>query len=120
MNKIQQLFKEYFNSWNITLPETDVSQRKGGRINEAGWNIGYVFGKKNDKEYIEVYATHRMTNDRHFRLYDDGSTGDEELEAVDDGIFYDPKIPGDEERQKKSSDEKTKRVMTDLKKKGIR
>jgi hypothetical protein len=37
-----------------------------------GWHVGYVWGREGGEEYLEVLAQHRMTNDRHFRLFASG------------------------------------------------
>lgn len=65
-------FEESMSTWDITLPPDSVAARELGGIVNNGWTIFYKFGFEGDDEYMDVYASHRMTNDRHMRLYADG------------------------------------------------
>ena len=65
-------FNTQFERWKICLPPEDVAQRKRGRIVKAGWAIWYMFGSDEQGEYLDFYASHRMTNDQHVRIYADG------------------------------------------------
>ena len=58
--------------WNIRLPPENIRERHRGQINAQGWPIWFLFGKDDDGEYLDYYAMHRMTNDRHIRLHADG------------------------------------------------
>ena len=51
--------------------------RRRGKIVEAGWAIWYLFGLDEKGEYLDYYASHRMTSDEHVRIYADG-----EVEAL--------------------------------------
>lgn len=76
-------FARQFGLWEIALPETDVRQRRRGKICQAGWAIWYLFGADDRGEYLDSYASHRMTNDSHQRLYEDGhSEGLEPLSSM--------------------------------------
>jgi hypothetical protein len=79
-------FEREFSAWGIFLPQEDVQQRRRGEIREQGWRIQYVFGSVGGVEFFDYYATHRMTNDRHERIYEDGAT--ESLPALADMIVY--------------------------------
>jgi hypothetical protein len=74
MNPLARLFAAEFEPWNIELPESDVAEKRRGEIRKAGWAIQYQFGSDAGREYLDYYAIHRMTNDRHVRLYADGTT----------------------------------------------
>ena len=74
-----RLFAEYFAHWQITLPPGHVERRERGHVSGSGWSIAYLFGSDERGEYLDFYATHRMTNERHERLYADG--GSESLPA---------------------------------------
>jgi hypothetical protein len=63
-----------FAAWGITLPPEDVRERRRGKIVEAGWAIWYLFGSDEHGEYLDYYASHRMTDDRHVRIREDGET----------------------------------------------
>ena len=81
MNLISDIFAKHFAHWKITLPEDNIKTRQNGYIQHAGWLIQYCFGK-NEKglEYLDYYAAHRMTDDSHRRIYEDGK--EESLPAL--------------------------------------
>ncbi len=54
MEAVKQQFKQYFEHWNIELPEHDLDNRSPGFISKAGWSIRYIFGKDTVKEAIAV------------------------------------------------------------------
>jgi hypothetical protein len=70
---IELRFRDEFAHWDITLPPEHVRERRRGKIVEAGWAIWYLFGEDERGEYLDYYASHRMTNDRHIRIYEDGT-----------------------------------------------
>ncbi len=67
-------FNRSFEIWGIELPEEAVRNQQRGKIVKRGWTIWYLFGGDDAGEYLDYYASHRMTNDRHSRLYADGSS----------------------------------------------
>jgi hypothetical protein len=67
-------FNRRFNHWSIKLPSQDGRVPERGEIMEAGWVIWFLFGDLDGEIYLDYYACHRMTNDRHVRLYADGRT----------------------------------------------
>ena len=67
-------FNRSFEIWGIELPEEAVRNQQRGKIVKRGWAIWYLFGGDDAGEYLDYYASHRMTNDRHARLYADGSS----------------------------------------------
>ncbi len=80
MNRIEREFNRDFANWDICLPSGATASREAGRIVKNGWTVWYAFGSDEGIEYLDYYASHRMTNDRHVRLYADGRT--EGLEAI--------------------------------------
>ncbi len=113
--RIGEAFAAYFKDFDIRLP-ADI-QPSGGLIKQAGWNIRYTLGRDGGRGYLELYAMNRMTNDRHLRIYDDGTV--QTLGIVSQGVTFNPDIPGDRERaerERKTSDE---RLIADLKRKGL-
>jgi hypothetical protein len=102
-------FKAYLLTyWHATLPEADLELGRPGLLNADNWQIRYCFGQKEGRDYMDVYGSHRMTNDRHLRLYEDGEM--EDLEALRMSYGWDPKIPGDEERSKREHIEYNTRI----------
>lgn len=72
MDKIEASFNAKFANWSICLPSKNIAQRKRGKVIKAGWAIWYLFGSDASGEYLDYYASHRMTNDRHIRIHSDG------------------------------------------------
>ena len=70
---IANIFAKHFAHWKIILPEEDIKNRLSGYIQYGGWLIQYCFGKdETGNEYLDYYASHRMTDDSHVRIYEDG------------------------------------------------
>jgi hypothetical protein len=67
---IKAQFDAEFREWKIRLPARDLKARRPGRIFKVGWAIAYVFGRDEQGEYLDYYASHRMTEDDHIRLRD--------------------------------------------------
>jgi len=82
-----------FRLWDIRIPRTNLKYREGGFIHKNGWLLQFCFGEKDGKEYMDIYCDHRMTNDRHFRIYEDGTN--ENLPA-----FYETNIRFSEDKKK--------------------
>lgn len=80
MKNIESKFNGAFEHWGIQLPPDAVEQRERGKIVRAGWVIWYLFGSDEKGEYLDYYASHRMTDDRHVRIYADGQC--EDLPAI--------------------------------------
>ena len=74
METTKSRFDNAFTHWNICLPPEDVASRRRGKICQRGWAIWYLFGEDEGGEFLDYYAAHRMTSDRHRRLYADGTT----------------------------------------------
>jgi hypothetical protein len=55
------------------LPPDHIEERRQGKLVAAGWAIWYLFGEDELGEYLDYYASHRMTNDRHIRIREDGT-----------------------------------------------
>lgn len=74
MDEAKSQFDATFSHWAISLPHDAPAQRKRGKIVEAGWAIWYLFGSDERGEYLDYYASHRMTDDRHVRIYASGES----------------------------------------------
>ena len=72
MGEIEQRFGRTFAHWGLALPPEHVSDRRRGKIVGGGWAIWYLFGEDERGEYLDYYASHRMTDDRHVRLREGG------------------------------------------------
>lgn len=91
MDRIERAFNKAYGHWDICLPPGVATSKQGGRIVKRGWTVWYTFYSDEGTEYLDYYASHRMTNDRHVRLYADGRC--ERLEAMKEGYVVpdDPK-----------------------------
>lgn len=72
MNAIAKGFANRFARWGIRLPEEDHAAARAGHLRSRGWLIQYLFGVDESGEYLDYYASHRMTEDEHVRLHGDG------------------------------------------------
>jgi hypothetical protein len=69
---IEHAFADAFAAWDLRLPVGAAFTREGGHIFQRGWHIGFVWGEENGEEYLEYLAQHRMTDDRHHRIWASG------------------------------------------------
>lgn len=72
MNRIAQAFRADFANWGLEIPPEVLVSREPGFIQAAGWLIQFTFGSDSRGEYLDYYASHRMTDDSHVRLYETG------------------------------------------------
>lgn len=93
--KIEAGFNASFAQWQIRLPAAAIASRRRGRIQQAGWLIWYLFDTDEQGEYLDYYASHRLSDDLHVRMRADG--GREDLPALRRG-FYTSRNPGEAAR----------------------
>ena len=118
MNQIVEIFSQTFDNWHIVLPMEAVDKRQSGLIQDAGWTIHYLFGANERGEYLDYYATHRMTNDRHIRIYASGIV--ETLESPQDFMIFPDGITKEEEKEiDKKYTENNRRIYDELARKGF-
>jgi hypothetical protein len=72
VERLAAMFADSFRHWNIEIPAEHLANRTRGKIVVRGWAIWYLFGRDEQSEYVDYYASHRMTSDRHVRLREDG------------------------------------------------
>lgn len=72
--QLRQAFNDGFKKWQIELPPDAMAPGAVWLIVSAGWTVWTVFGNEDGREYLDYYAMHRMTNDRHVRLYANGKS----------------------------------------------
>lgn len=65
---IERHFNDQFRHYGIHLPPADLVLRRRGRLDQAGWTIWYLFGRDEQGDYLDFYATHRQWADMHRRL----------------------------------------------------
>jgi len=116
MEKIIAIFDGYFSHWDIHLPPSDVAARRRGKIVSGGWAIWYLFGSDKHGEYMDYYASHRMTSDCHTRVYSDGRV--KSLPAISEMRLC-SQDPKEDKMLEKKFQASNRRVETRLKKKGF-
>ncbi|BDZ72031.1 hypothetical protein GCM10025861_25480 [Methanobacterium petrolearium] len=116
MEQIAETFNNRFDHWNITLPEGDVEGRCSGHVQRSGWLIQYCFGEDENGEYLDYYATHRMTDDEHVRIHADGEVKD--LPALS-SIHLVSEDPEENNRLEKEYYQENQRVARMLAEKGF-
>ena len=90
MDKRILLFNKHFELWGIALPPDAEQRCPRGTSVSRGWTVKYCFGKDQDGKFLDYYAAHRMTNDRHLRIRDNGNV--EGLPAYPDALqLWEPK-----------------------------
>jgi len=117
MEKIEDIFNEEFKNWEIQLPIENIRLRQRGSIEQAGWKICYLFGLDDKGEYLDYYAVHRMTDDRHGRIYSDGTC--QSLRAMGQWCLLSDD-PEENVRRQKEFDAGNQLVAEMLKAKGFR
>ena len=70
--RLRQRFNRAFEHWETELPIDALEPGVVWLICHRGWTIWTRYDVENGREYLDYYATHRMTNDRHLRMYVDG------------------------------------------------
>lgn len=70
---IKQIFEANYANWGLTLPiSADPRTHKGNIDDDSGWAIAYCYHPEADPPYLELFVSHRMTNDTLHRIYGDG------------------------------------------------
>jgi hypothetical protein len=114
---IAEYFNDDFATWNICLPKNHIKASKAGRISKKGWSIQYLFSHEDcEQPYLDYYACHRMTNDRHVRVFADGKK--EHLPALDDFRFCSDN-PKEDAALQKEHQQRTQGVLKVLSEKGF-
>lgn len=98
--RIAETFNGYFANFDIRIAPGDVVVGSRQEIRKRGWRIAFrVLPDDAGSPSLEFYATHRMTNDRHSRIWADGHL--EELDAIREFYGYDQKVPGSKDAAEK-------------------
>jgi len=112
---IARTFADTFAHWNLTLPGDNLEGRTSGFIADRGWLIQFQFGEDDRGRYLDYYAAHRMTDDSHVRIREDGTC--EDLPALGGGYFY--ARPEDEKEARRKSAERNRAIAQILVDKGF-
>ena len=116
--RIAGVFNDYFGNWNIGISPGHVRIGSRDSFVARGWNINYLVDVDADGElFLEFYATHRMTDDRHVRISSSGEA--DHLDAMTSMVFFDPNVAGDRERASRKNIEHNKKIAAELEVKGL-
>ena len=119
MNKIDKIFAEYFRNWDRRLPQEATQSHQPGEIKTHGWFIQYQFGTNDNGDFLDFYASNRMTNDRHVRIFESGET--ESLPAYSDFRIYPANATKKDKEEVRRRDEQYNAEVSEmLKSKGFR
>ena len=116
--RIAEAFDRRFATFDIHLDPADVKVGERGSIRARGWLIMWrVVPDDAGSPSLEFYATHRMTDDEHVRIWADGHV--EQLDAIYPFYGFDPKVPGSEEAAKEKYLTHNRKVAEELRASGL-
>ena len=86
--RLRQRFNRNFAPWEIELPVEAMSPGSVWLVVERGWTIWTRIDVEAEagRDRLDYYAMHRMTDDRHVRLYAGGE--EESLPVMTGGFGY--------------------------------
>ncbi len=115
--KINSVFKEYFDGFSLKFPENFKTWDDLEHCN-SGWSITYSLGY-DDKNIPCVYvaANHRMTNPRHFLINENGEY--KSLAQYHEAFSYNPDIEGDEELKRQEYFKLNRKISSSHRLEGI-
>lgn len=116
MDKRISVFNKSFSHWQIALPNDIESRTRQGQIVKEGWTIKFLLGEDCHGKFLDYYAAHRMTNDRHVRIRSDGTI--EVLAALMEmrRVHEDPE---EDARSERKWYKKNREIMAGLEEKGF-
>jgi hypothetical protein len=115
---IAAAFNDYFRNFDIRIVPDDVILGERRSLSQGGWRVAFrIDPDDSGAPVLEFYATHRMTNDRHVRIWADGVS--EDLDAIDESFVFDPNQPGSEEESRRRYEEHNQNVARELRARGL-
>lgn len=114
---IKKYFCSKFGVWEITIDEKDLFLGNKQMIATRDWRLKWAMQENDNGPYIEYYGINRRRGHLHGRIYEDGK--EESLQVLREYIAYSPNILGDRERSTKEFEEYNKRLMEELREKGL-
>jgi len=116
--RIARRFNSFFKGFSIRIEPEEVVLGARGQIGAGGWRITYrVDPDDGGFPSLEFYATHRMTDDSHYRIWADGYA--EKLEALRTFYGYRPEVPESKEEAERKYTEHNVRVAKELRERGL-
>ncbi len=99
--QLREQFNQRFERWEIALPPEALESDQASFLRHQGWNIWVRAGEEDGRQYLDYYASHRMSGDSHIRLFADGER--ESLPTIQ--TFYVLPKDGDPEKKHQARDE---------------
>jgi len=116
--RIAETFSGYFAKFDIRIEARDVAVGSRREIHKEGWRITFsVLADDGGFPSLEFYATHRMTDDRHVRIWADGHA--EGLDAIWSFYGHDPSVPGSQEAAEEEYLRHNREVARELREAGL-
>lgn len=115
---IAQRFAEDYLRRGVPVEADAVAGHDAGHLFEKGWHLGFVWDEEGGEEYLEILAQHRMTNDRHYRVWASGPF--ESLEAPRESMTIPHGADAAElERHTREYHEENARIYARLRERGL-
>ena len=116
LEMIASLFAKRFAHWELVLPAESLRTLAPGHMAKGGWLIQFCFGNDAGGAYLDYYATHRMTDDSHVRLHENGTHT--QLESLQ-SFFVTREDPGEAARLEEEHLKTNRKIMDALVEKGF-
>ena len=116
-NIIKERFNSKFDIVDDALTEEDLYVGNKKIIPTQGWILRIIMQEDELGTYVEYYATNTIGCHLHERIYSDGT--EEQLDVLRQYIVYSPSIPGDRERSARDFENYNRRLISELKSRGL-
>jgi hypothetical protein len=116
--RIVDAFNAYSSKFDIRIEAGDVAVSTRRELRKRGLRITLrVVPDDAGSPSLDFYATNRMTDDRHVRIWADGQV--ERLEVIREGYAYNPKVQGSKEASESEHLEHNRRIAEELRAAGL-
>ena len=114
---IKELFSRKFAPWEIKITDDDLFLGNKKIIPTREWHLSWIMQENERGIYIEYYGIHGRRGHLHGRIYDNGC--EENLDVLKEYIAYSPSVPGDREKRTREFESYNKKLIKELKQKGL-
>ena len=114
---IKEVFSRKFAPWKIRISDEDLFLGNKKIIPTREWHLRWVMQENQRGTYIEYYGIHNKRGHLHGRIYENGC--EEDLDVLKEYIAYSPTVPGDREKRTREFESYNKKLIKELKQKGL-
>lgn len=114
---IKEVFSRKFAPWKIKISDDDLFLGNKKIIPTREWHLGWVMQENQRGTYIEYYGIHDKRGHLHGRIYENGC--EEDLDVLKEYIAYSPSVPGDREKRTREFESYNRKLIKELKQKGL-